>query len=212
MTIAANETRTRRTQEERRAESDRRIVESAIALFAEQGYWKTTLNQVGERAGYTGGLVSSRFGSKENLLKAVVDEIGTVFHERFRADSEGTDTRAMLHRFVGNYLRDVPVRPAVRALYVIMGEALAVVPEANDKIAALSEHTLSVLVGILQEGKENGTVSAHVDPGRTSMTILSMVRGASFDQLLMPDIFVVEDAIESINDFIDRYCGFASDD
>ena len=50
--------RTRRTQAERSATANRRMIRAAIQLIARQGYTKTTLAQVGKEAGYTGGLVS----------------------------------------------------------------------------------------------------------------------------------------------------------
>lgn len=68
-----------RTQAERKAKSDARIIHAAIELFAEQGYVRTTLNDVGNRAGYTGGLVSNRFGSKAALLRIVLDNIQRSF-------------------------------------------------------------------------------------------------------------------------------------
>ena len=69
----------RRTQQERKAESERAIILAAMNLFARQGYMRTTLNEIGKAAGYTGGLVSHRFGSKEGLLQAVLKHIRTRF-------------------------------------------------------------------------------------------------------------------------------------
>ena len=40
----------RRTQAERRAESDDRLLEAAAAIIAEEGYMAATLERVGERA------------------------------------------------------------------------------------------------------------------------------------------------------------------
>ena len=53
-----------RTQAERTALSDRRMLEAAIRLIIERGTAGTTLREIGERAGYSRGLASYRFGNK----------------------------------------------------------------------------------------------------------------------------------------------------
>src|SRR5213079_3307001 len=60
----------RRTQAERTALSEKLILRAAIKLIARQGYSRTTLAEIGKEAGYSGGLVSHRFGSKQDRLRA----------------------------------------------------------------------------------------------------------------------------------------------
>ena len=48
--------RPRRTQAERRAESEREILRAAATLFGRQGYIATTLEQIGKEAGYSSAL------------------------------------------------------------------------------------------------------------------------------------------------------------
>src|ERR1700760_1516094 len=62
----------RRTQQERREETERKVVAAATALIAEHGSRALTLAEVGEAAGYSRGIVSHHFGSRENLLRAVM--------------------------------------------------------------------------------------------------------------------------------------------
>jgi AcrR family transcriptional regulator len=63
------------TQAERVAASDKALLAAAIELIAERGYERTTLALIGERAGYSRGLVTQRFGSKEKLLWAVIKQM-----------------------------------------------------------------------------------------------------------------------------------------
>ena len=55
------------TQAQRTALSDQRMFEVAIELVNERGTAKTTLKDIGEGAGYSRGLASYRFGSKDGL-------------------------------------------------------------------------------------------------------------------------------------------------
>lgn len=52
-----------------------RIVAAAVALFAEQGYDATSVNQVVARAGVAKGALYHHFGSKDDLLYEVYREL-----------------------------------------------------------------------------------------------------------------------------------------
>src|SRR5262245_38936796 len=74
----------RRTQHERVAESDRRMLAAALRLIGERGYRGTSLAAIGEAAGYSRGLVHERFGSKAGLLWALVKQILRVWNREGR--------------------------------------------------------------------------------------------------------------------------------
>ncbi|HKC50872.1 MAG TPA: helix-turn-helix domain-containing protein, partial [Myxococcota bacterium] len=70
-------------QAERRTLSARRLLDAATQLIAEQGFSRTTLAQIGEKAGYSRGLVNERFGSKSELVRVLAGEFQTYFaHDR----------------------------------------------------------------------------------------------------------------------------------
>lgn len=58
----------KKTQKERRAESDSRIIDSAIKCFGEYGYANAKMVDIARGADVTSGLLIHRFESKENLL------------------------------------------------------------------------------------------------------------------------------------------------
>jgi AcrR family transcriptional regulator len=66
---------TPRTQRERVEESSRRLLDAAVALIGEQGFDKTTVAEIGRRAGYSHSMVHARYGSKNALLEAVFREL-----------------------------------------------------------------------------------------------------------------------------------------
>ena len=59
---------------ERRARTRAQLLEAAASVYAERGLDGATLDDVAERAGFTKGAVYDHFGSKENLLAALLDE------------------------------------------------------------------------------------------------------------------------------------------
>ena len=63
------------TQAERTALSDSAMLDAAKQLLLELGLEKTTLAAIGERAGYSRGLASYRFGSKAGLFDELCKSI-----------------------------------------------------------------------------------------------------------------------------------------
>ena len=70
----------RRTQAERRAQTGSALVQAAAELVVEGGVAALTLAPVGERAGYSRGIVTHHFGSKQALVEALarVSQVGFV--------------------------------------------------------------------------------------------------------------------------------------
>ena len=179
---------TQRTQEQRREQSERRMLKAAIALFARQGYQRTTLGQVGGEAGYTAGLVSHKFGSKEGLLLAVVKHISKRFlHDQLGSAIEQSSAAASLNNFIGLYLREASLREGpMRALYVIMGEALGGVPEIRKPIADLNDGTREVVARIIRQGIRDGEFSAVADADAAATLIIGALRGVVMQHLIDP--------------------------
>src|SRR3979490_579413 len=73
-----NTTGVRRTQAERREDSERGLVRARFVVSAERGVSAATVEAIGQRGGYSRSLVTRRFGSKQGLIDAVVSYL----HER----------------------------------------------------------------------------------------------------------------------------------
>jgi len=69
------QSKSRRTQAERTQASDKAIYKAAIKLIAEEGPKNMSLARLGKVAGFSGGLISYRFGTKSNMLKAVENDL-----------------------------------------------------------------------------------------------------------------------------------------
>jgi AcrR family transcriptional regulator len=66
--------RNRLTREESRALTRARLLESAAALFAERGFYGTSVEDIAERAGFTRGAFYSNFEHKSDLFLALLDD------------------------------------------------------------------------------------------------------------------------------------------
>jgi AcrR family transcriptional regulator len=63
------------SQEERKAETRRRLLDAAAVLFAERGIEAVSIDTVADAADRTSGAVYAHFGGKDGLLVALLDEL-----------------------------------------------------------------------------------------------------------------------------------------
>ena len=117
----------RRTKEE--AEKTRaRIMASALALFAQKGYDRTTFTDVAARLKLTKGAVYWHFESKEALLMALVDEMFETFGRQIAAlktqSGHGAGGAELTFRAVADLmLRDADLvvnSPKMAAFFMLM--------------------------------------------------------------------------------------------
>ena len=116
----------RRTQAQRREESERRLLAAAAEIIAAEGYLACTLERVGERAGFSRGLASRKYGSKDGLIEAVIWHVSAHVHEQVDLAIAGKadpldQLLALFDRFVELVLSDT----AVRAYFVLFSAMIA---------------------------------------------------------------------------------------
>ena len=191
--------RPRRTQAERRAESEREILQAAAVLFGRQGYTSTTLEQIGKKAGYSSALVSLRFGSKEGIAEAIVARLQTRAGSDVFEPEEGMTGLASLNRLFSGYselLRNA--EQWMRALFMLMTDSLGPLNGKIDLFRAGNENFAAAIEQAVREGQEAGEIRADLDPAGIAFETLASVRGTTLLWLLEPKKVDVVDAIENL--------------
>jgi AcrR family transcriptional regulator len=178
----------RRTQAERTALSDRRMLESAIRLIVEHGTEKTTLKDVGARAGYSRGLASYRFGSKAGLLSFVVRAIGDEWLRELTRVSEnklGIDAIDAATDAHFEFVREAPDH--VRAFYILWFESIGPRSEVRSVIARVHERRSRDVASWIEQGISAGEVRADVSPGEVAEQFSASIIGIVYHWLVNPD-------------------------
>jgi AcrR family transcriptional regulator len=162
------------------------VLDAALELFTEQGFAKTTVDQVARRAGLSKGAVYLYFSSKEALLEGLVTRaikpISTSVFEGI-ASYKG-DPRPVLARFL-RLVAQVMAEEKTRAVpLIVFREA-----PANPAIAALFrtavlDRSLPAMVSLLTQGVEGGYIRP-VDPELTARTVI----GPVLAHVLLSEIF-----------------------
>lgn len=177
----------RRTQEDRREESERRILRAATRLIARNGSAGTSMAEIGLAAGYSRGLPSERFGTKDQLLKSVVASVDDAFQERLAGELGDRTGLAAVEARIGAHL-DGALKGAqgVRALYLLYMESLTVAPELHETIAQMGRDNRDGLANHLREAQRLGEIDGDIDPDTQAMVILGAIRGVITQWVIDP--------------------------
>ena len=75
-------------KKQRRIDTDNRIKDAAVEVFAEYGYERAQLSYMSKIAGISIGLIGQNFGSKQDLFMAVVRDGYDNLHKVFNSIGE----------------------------------------------------------------------------------------------------------------------------
>ncbi|MDL2082068.1 TetR/AcrR family transcriptional regulator [Streptomyces sp. GXMU-J15] len=137
-----------------------RLYTSALELFAEQGYERTTIDQITERADVARGTFFNHFQRKEDLVTTWAQqrqEKLQAFMEK-SLDHEGDDTTVQLERCM-SALADF--NEAERDLTKVMLTAWV---KSGQPLLEEPEYAGHIFVRIISAGQARGDVALDIDP------------------------------------------------
>lgn len=174
-----------RTQLERRAEAEARLLATARQLIARRGWTGTTLAEVGEAAGYSRGLAGHYFGSKTGLLRVITQQINDAFFNELKKAAPVNPGLEAIVSFVTVYLsrRDAEWINT-RALLLLMTEALLDASENTDQMVNYNTSVLKYLEDHIRVGITNGEIDKAVSPVVGAEFIVGTLRGVMLQRLL----------------------------
>ena len=182
-----------------------RLIDAAAELIAEGGYERMTLVAIGERAGYSHGLVTARFGSKEGLLWALIEKMvddwrETMLRPALVGKTGREAVQAMLDTFKTSWTRH-PVR--MRALYILIFEALLPVPALQERMADLHRDFREKLREDFDKAIAAQMLDPATDTGLAARLIISGLRGAIYQAMLDPQEISVDQALTDVSHLAD---------
>jgi AcrR family transcriptional regulator len=178
------DTSARRTQEQRRAETERRVLDAATALIARTGSRSVTLAQVGQEAGYSRGIVYHQFGSRERLIEAVLDRA-----QRLDLPEYAGNGLEHVVGIVESYLQIVARRvPSTRAFLQLWMEAIAADEVVAPLFAQRDEEFRRLLRDAVRRGLADGSISSDVEPAAAGVMLMALLRGTGLQFIATPAV------------------------
>ncbi len=178
----------RRTQAERTALSDARMFDAAMQLIVEQGTHATTLKSVGERAGYSRGLASSRFGSKDALFGQLVLHFNTKWTQEL-ANKVGTRGGAQACLAALGAVEDFLSSHSgyMQAMYILWFESISSHNDVRNHLAAYHQIYRNDVAHWVEEGVASGEIDSSVNPECYAFGFCSFIFGTIYQWLVAPE-------------------------
>ncbi|MEV4048465.1 TetR/AcrR family transcriptional regulator [Streptomyces sp. NPDC049744] len=176
-------TTTRRTQAQRRAEAEAALLRAAAELMDEQGVRALTLARVGERAGYSRGLVTHHFGSKKALVERLAHTAQAGFVPGLNGLSPGLDR---LLRLIDGYVSELGRMSVLNRVFLLLWAEAATAPDLAPVLRERSEAFRADLREDLTAGIAEGTIRPDVAPDEAATALFAQLRGIGMQQLVDP--------------------------
>ncbi|WP_335988903.1 TetR/AcrR family transcriptional regulator [Glycomyces sp. MUSA5-2] len=167
----------RLTRKESQAATRKRLIDSAIELFARDGVAGTSLNAVAEHAGFSRGAVHGNFSGKDELAAAVTESvIGALAPELQRVLSGPEPAGDRLAAYIRTFLEYCAQQPeAAAALIAVVEHAGRQQPRYYSDRAAAS---IGDLVALFEEGQATGEMRVF-DTRTMAFAVRTVLDGAA---------------------------------
>jgi len=181
--------RTPRAQAQGRDESGQRLLRPAGDVIAGRGVTAATFEAIGAQAGYSRGLATQKFGSKQGMIEALIAHL----HARQDAVLGALGVDAMpgleaLLTYVDLYLRDLALKGEGRAYFMLLASAIADLSALRAAFAASHERVERRLEAMVQRGQVEGAVRRDLDADAAALMVGSLLLGLSIQCLIDPDM------------------------
>lgn len=192
----------RLSQAERTEISDLKMLEAATDLILEVGTQNMTLKEVGERAGFSRGLGSLRFGSKDGLylrLQRFHRKIWVQKLAEFSADKKGLDALLATIDAIDDVLKSED--RYLKAMYTLWFESIGHKSSFHSHTVRRNNNVRNAVIKLVEEGIASGQISTTVNPAAFSATYISMVTGAIYQWLASPENFDTHQAMQDLKQY-----------
>lgn len=157
----------------RNTEKYQQILKAAVKVFAEQGFFQSTVAQVAKEAGVADGTIYLYFKSKDDILIQIYEyQTGLVF-EQFRKAVDGAETAELkLRNLVRTHLEEF--QKDINMAIVYQAETHQHRRLAQDVIKEISKWYRDIITEVVELGQEEGTMRRNLYMG----LVMRLITGA----------------------------------
>ena len=174
------------------------ILEAAIKVFAEQGFFQSTVSQIAKEAGVADGTIYLYFKNKDDILVQFFSYKTKQVFESFKQEVDQADDtvdklRKLIHRHLEEFQRDRNMA------IVYQAETHQNNRLAEEQIKEMSKMYLDIVSEIVEQGQEEGVIRKNLYVGLVKRFIIGAVdevintwihSGGKYDLVSMADPLV----------------------
>lgn len=179
----------RRSQSDRRQQSESELLRAAAELIVERGMAAATFENIGARAGYSRGLVTQRFGSKQGLIEALIARLqARLQHLLTDRQLESANGLEAILGFVDIYLRNLAEDGEMRAYFMMMSGAVAEISDLRGPFAAAHKDVEIRLETLFLRGQAEGVIRPGFNADSAALMVGALLLGLSTQKLVDPEL------------------------
>ncbi len=183
--------------------TEKRILQTALALFVKNGYYNTSIDAITGAAGLTKGALYVHFKSKRDLVLALIDKFETSVLDRLRTGLDHLQGDAIEKlKYTTRFLSEIGEQAqlgnqgqALIAFQLFVAGELKSDPDFEPVLTALFKKHQQVTSDLYRQGVAEGLLREDIDPDLAGSIFLALGSGL-FQQWLMyrpfndPDPFI----------------------
>ena len=152
----------------------KRILESAVRVFAKYGFYQSTISQIAKEAGVADGTIYLYFKNKDDILvQSFSYKIKQVF-ERFKKEVErGQTAKDKLVNLIRHHLKVFQGDRDMAVIY--QTETHQSKRLAEDQIKEMSKMYLDIISEIVEQGQQEGSIRKDLYMGLVKRIIIGSV-------------------------------------
>jgi TetR/AcrR family transcriptional repressor of mexJK operon len=197
------------------------VVDAARALFMEQGYAGTTMDDIARRAGLTKRTLYNNYADKEALFRLIVSDVITVaetFARELRAELAtgitAANLREKLHGVAARLATGLVRMPVISLRRLLVGEARLFPELAQEYFDRAPGQVLAVLAEAFERLTRAGVLRAapSLDARRAAAQFAYLVVGEMLDRAMLTGLIPHEDEVracahDGVETFLSRPTG-----
>lgn len=183
--------RTPQQFEKIREEKKKLIMQAGLELFANEGYYSTSISKIAKKAGISKGLMYNYFESKEHLLKTIaIDGLNEII-ESFNPNQDGTLTKEEFIYFIRKSTEMVKMQINFWKLYFsLMSQPQVLMVLGNDFMSSFDQYFKTFGDYFKRQGFKDGYAELRF--------FVAMLDGITLHYILDPENFPYEQVVERI--------------
>jgi len=161
------------------------ILETALELFAENGFHATSMSQIAKKAGISKGLAYNYFESKNDILNVIMAHGFEAVYADLDLNNDGIVTKDEFIHFIRHSFSLVRENPQHWKLFFSLMLQPHVTATFNDEYKAKGEPIFMMMYNFIKS-------SGSKDPEGDLMVVSALLEGAFLYCIVAPDIFPID--------------------
>jgi TetR/AcrR family fatty acid metabolism transcriptional regulator len=151
-----------------------RILEAAVSVFAEQGFFQSTIAQIAKEAGVADGTIYLYFKNKDDILVQFFSYKTKQVFDRFReAVNQGRTSDEKLRNLIRRHLEEF--QQDLNMAVVYQSETHRNNRQVEEQIKEMSKMYMDIVSEIVEQGQAEGTVRKDLYVGLVKRFIIGAV-------------------------------------